>query len=97
MRVISRKTLREFWIRHADSEQALKAWFFEVQSAKWTSPSTIKTFYPTASILSDNRVVFRIRGNAYRIIVKVNYDYGLIYIRFVGTHAEYDKIDAFRI
>jgi mRNA interferase HigB len=93
MRVLSRKTLREFWINHSDSEGALKAWFSEAVSAQWKSPTDIKKEYPHASILPKNRVVFNIKGNTYRMVVKVNYDYGQIFIRFVGTHAEYDKID----
>ena len=94
MRVFARKTLREFWNNHSDSEDALKAWFSEAESSQWESPSDIKNKYPHASILPDNRVVFNIKGNNYRLVVKINYDYGQIFIRFVGTHAEYDKIDA---
>jgi mRNA interferase HigB len=94
MRVIARKTLREFWNNHSDSESALKAWFWEAQNSRWKSPSEIKKKYPHASILPDNRVVFNIKGNTYRLVVKINYDYGQVFIRFLGTHAEYDKIDA---
>lgn len=94
MRVIARKRLREFWNNHSDSEGALKAWFSEAENTKWRSPADIKIKYPHASILPDNRVVFNIKGNNYRLVVKINYDYGQVFIRFVGTHAEYDKIDA---
>lgn len=94
MRVFARKTLREFWNNHSDSEDALKAWFSEAENSQWESPSDIKNKYPHASILPDNRVVFNIKGNHYRLVVKINYDYGQVFIRFVGTHAEYDKIDA---
>ncbi|MCA1746985.1 MAG: type II toxin-antitoxin system HigB family toxin [Bacteroidales bacterium] len=94
MRVIARKTLREFWNNHSDSEDALKAWFWEAQHSRWKSPAHIKKKYPHASILPDNRVVFNIKGNTYRLVVKINYDYGQVFIRFAGTHAEYDKIDA---
>ncbi|WP_114985826.1 type II toxin-antitoxin system HigB family toxin [Cyclonatronum proteinivorum] len=97
MRIIARKTLRDFWIIHPDSESALKAWFFEAERSKWSSPHIIKKKYPSASILPDNRVVFNIKGNKYRLIVKINYDYGQVFIRFVGTHAEYEKIDASKI
>ena len=93
MRVFARRTLRDFWIIHTDSEDALKAWFSEAEASKWKSPSDIKRTYPYASILPDNRVVFNIKGNTYRLVVKINYDYGQVFIRFVGTHAEYDKID----
>ncbi len=94
MRIFARKTLRNFWIKHSDYEEALKAWFSEAENSRWESPVDIKIKYPHASILPDNRVVFNIKGNKYRLIVKINYDYGQIFIRFVGTHAEYDKIDA---
>jgi len=97
MRIISRSTLRLFWEKHSNSEQALKSWYQEAQRSKWSSPNEIKKEYPSASIIADNRVVFNIKGNSYRLIVKINYDYGVIWIRFVGTHAEYDKIDASKI
>ncbi|MDD2451497.1 MAG: type II toxin-antitoxin system HigB family toxin [Dysgonamonadaceae bacterium] len=96
MRIIARKTLKEFWEKseYADSEQALKAWFDEASQAKWQTPNDIKAQYKSASILRDSRVVFNIHGNKYRLIVKINYDLGVIYIRFAGTHKQYDKIDA---
>ena len=94
MRVFARKTLREFWTNHSDSEDALKAWFSEAENSQWEAPFDIKKKYPRASILPDNRVVFNIKGNNYRLVVKINYDYGQVFIRFVGTHAEYDKINA---
>lgn len=94
MRVFSRRTLREFWKKHSDSEEALKAWFSEAEHSNWETPPDIKNFYPNASILPDNRVVFNIKGNTYRLIVKINYDYGHVFVRFIGTHAEYDKVEA---
>lgn len=94
LRVIAKKILRDFWEVHADSEQQLKAWYQETSKAEWTGPNQIKTQYPSASFLADNRVVFNIKGNHYRLIVKINYDHQMIWIRFIGTHAEYDKIDA---
>jgi mRNA interferase HigB len=97
LRVISKKILREFWEKHSDSEQQLKSWFQETSNAEWNSPDDIKIEYPSASILSNNRVVFNIKGNKYRLIVRINYDYKMAWIRFVGTHAEYDKIDANKI
>lgn len=97
MRVIAKRTLRDFWEKHADSEQQLKAWYNEAEEADWKSPNEIKKDYPSASILEDNRMVFNIKGNRYRLIVKINYNYGVVWIRFVGTHAEYDKIDATKI
>lgn len=97
MRIIAKSTLREFWVKHADSEQALKSWYQEADRSLWMSPNDIKAEYPSASILANNRVVFNIKGNSYRLIIKINYDYRMIWIRFIGTHAEYDKIDATKI
>ena len=97
MRVIAKKTLREFWQKHKDCEQQLKSWYQETSKAKWKSPKDIKREYPSASFLADNRVVFNIKGNHYRVICKINYDYLIVWIRFVGTHANYDTIDATKI
>ncbi len=94
MRVIAKKIIREFWEKHSDSEQQLKSWFQEASNSNWKNPNQIKKEYPSASILKDNRIVFNIKGNNYRLIVKLNYDYQMIWIRFIGTHAEYDKINA---
>jgi len=94
VRIIARSTLRAFWERHADAEQPLKAWFHDVSSMQWQTPADIKRVYANASILPNNRVVFNIKGNDYRLIVHVRYDIGIIFIRFVGTHQEYDKVDA---
>jgi len=94
MRIIAKKILREFWKSHPDTEQVFKSWYTDVKVARWTKPADIKKEYAAASILKDNRVVFNIKGNQYRIVVKINYDYEIVYIRFVGTHAEYDKINA---
>lgn len=94
MRVIARKTLKEFWAKHADSEPALKAWFHEAKSNRWKSFADIKSRYRSADALPGNRVVFNIKGNTYRLIVHLHYCTGLVFIRFIGTHAEYDRIDA---
>lgn len=94
MRVIAQRTLREFWLSHPDAEQPLKAWFREVQAAKWSSPHDIKERYRSASVVGGNRVVFNIAGNRYRLVVRLNFAYGIAYIRFVGTHRDYDRIDA---
>ena len=94
MRIFSRGTLRDFWLNHADSEQQLKAWYEEATNDNWNSPADIKRKYPSASILPDNRVVFNIKGNSYRLIVKFNFEKQWAFIRFLGTHAAYDKIDA---
>jgi mRNA interferase HigB len=94
LRVIAKKTLRDFWQKYPDCEQQLKAWYQETDAATWKGPKDIKKQYPSASILSNNRVVFNIKGNHYRLIVKFNYNYQFEWIRFVGTHAQYDKLDA---
>ena len=94
VRVIAKKALREFWLKHSDSEERLKAWHNEAEGANWKTPQNIKNEYPSASILQDNRVVFNIKGNNYGLVVKINYDFSIVWIRFIGTHAEYDKIDA---
>ena len=94
MRVIAKKILREFWTKHSDCEQQLKAWYQETSNAEWKNTNEIKLEYPTASIIGDSRIVFNIKGNSYRLIVKINFDYQMIWIRFIGTHAEYDKINA---
>lgn len=97
MRIIAKKILREFWQKHPDCEQQLKAWFHETSKVEWKSSKDLKRVYHSASILSDNRVMFNIKGNHYRLIVRINYDYQMIWIRFIGTHAEYNKIDAIKI
>ena len=95
MRVISRSTLVRFWVRYPDAEQPLRAWFTEVQSARWRGPADVRARYGSADFVAGNRVIFNIRGNNYRLVVAVKYaPLFLVYIRFVGTHAEYDQIDA---
>jgi mRNA interferase HigB len=97
LRIIAKKTLRGFWIKYPDSEQQLKAWYQEADAASWKGPKDIKQNYPSASFLADNRVVFNIKGNHYRLIVRINYHYQTLWIRLIGTHAQYDKIDATKI
>ena len=97
MRVIAKKILREFWERQNDSEEQLKTWYNEALKSIWTSPIDIKSEYPTASILKSGRVVFNICGNKYRLIVQINYLRKWVFIRFIGTHKKYDKIDANKI
>lgn len=94
MRIIAKKTLKDSWETHADAEQALRAWYHEVLHADWKAPQEIKAHYRSADILPDNRIVFNIKGNHYRLIVKIHYNTGIVFIRFVGTHADYDRIDA---
>ena len=94
MRIISIASLKQFWETHNQAEQPLKAWVDEVKKAQWKMPQDIKDKYRLADFLSNNRVVFNIKGNDYRLIVAVAYRFQAVYIKFVGTHAEYDKIDA---
>lgn len=94
MRIISRRTLREFWARHPNAGQPLLAWYREVEKEDWDTPTKLKDRYPSSSIVGRDRVVFHIKGNSYRLVVRINYPKRLVYIRFVGTHSEYDRIDA---
>ena len=93
MRVIARSTLRAFWEQHSNIRQALEAWYHDAKRSVWKSPADIKAIYRNASIVANNRVVFNIKGNQYRLVVAVNYKFGIVYIRFVGTHQEYNHID----
>lgn len=97
MRIIARSTLKLFWIKYIDAEQPVKAWFEIVKASIWEKPNDIKEVFRSADILSNSRVVFNIKGNKYRLIVSVRYDLKIVYVRFIGTHAEYDKIDAVNI
>jgi len=96
MRIIAVGTLRDFWLRpgRGDSEQPLRAWVNIVRSAKWSKPTDVKAMFNSADTIGRNRVVFDIGGNKYRIVAAVHYRGQGVYIRFIGTHAEYDKIDA---
>jgi mRNA interferase HigB len=93
MRIIAKKTLREFWGRHGNAEEPLLAWYREVLKEDWDTPARVKEKYRNASIVGDNRVIFNIKGNDYRLVVRINYPARIVYVRFVGTHAEYDAID----
>ena len=94
MRIISRKVLREFWDKYPAARQSLQAWSDDVRRAQWQCPADIKAVYWNASFLANNRVVFNIKGNTYRLIVVIQSAHGIVYIRFVGTHRDYDRIDA---
>lgn len=94
MRVIALRTLRVFWERHPDAEPALQAWYHDVKQAAWRTPADIKSVYRSASLVGNNRVVFNVKGNEYRLVVAVQYQLGIVYIRFVGTHQDYDRVDA---
>ena len=90
-RIIAKKTLREFWEKHADSEEYLKTWHETAKTSDWKKPNDVKKTYAHASIIANERVVFNIKGNSYRLVVKFNYKRQWAFIRFIGTHAEYDK------
>lgn len=94
MRIISKKTLKNFWEQHPDAKGPLEAWVDEAKHAEWRSSHDIKARYSRASILGNKRVVFDIKGNDYRLIVSVSYKFSAVYIKFIGTHADYDKVDA---
>ena len=91
MRLVGKELLAQFAKEHADIRGPLNAWIFEVDEANWAGPADVKARYPTASFLSDNRVIFNIKGNTYRIETKVSYEITVVLVRRVGTHAEYSK------
>ncbi len=97
MRILSIKTLKDFWSHYNDSEQALRAWYSEAKKASWKTPKQIKEKYNSASIIGNNRIVFNICGNKYRLIVAIKYEFSIVFIRFIGTHLQYNKINAERI
>lgn len=94
MRIIALATLREFWVKHPDALEPLSAWYAITSRVRWTSPAEVKAPYRNASFLTGNRVVFNIKGNDYRLVVAMHYNRQIAYVRFVGTHRQYDQIDA---
>lgn len=94
MRIVAIKTLRDFWTKYPTAEQPLRAWLDEVGRAEWGSPADIKAHYRSASFLHNRRVVFNIKGNDFRLIVSVAYRFEAVYVKFVGTHEQYDQVDA---
>ena len=97
MRIIARKTLIKAWTKYRDAEQPLRAWYKEAVAAAWSTPEDIRARYHTASVVGDDRVVFNLRGNRYRLVIAINYEAKIVYIKFFGTHAEYDKIDVTKV
>ena len=93
MRVIAKRHLVDYWTKYPATEQPLKSWYDEVNKAEWEKPQDIKQQYATASFVANNRVVFNIKGNSHRLIVAVAYRFGAVYIKFIGTHQQYDQID----
>ena len=94
MRVISRKPLREFAGKHPQAKTPLDAWFAEASRARWSSFADVKATYGSADVVAGNRVIFNLGGNKFRLVVKIAYPFQTVFVRFVGTHAEYDRIDA---
>lgn len=97
MRIIALRVLRDFWSSHPDAEIPLRSWYAAPSRAAWRSPADVKAAYRNASFIANNRIVFNIKGNDYRLVVALHYNRGMIFIRFVGTHREYDRIDASKI
>jgi mRNA interferase HigB len=93
-RIFAKSTLKAYWEKRPETEQYLKTWYDTAMNADWRTPNEVKQTYVNASILKDSRIVFNIKGNAYRLVVKFNFDKQWIFVRFIGTHSEYDKIDA---
>ncbi len=93
-RIIAKKTLRDFWEKHSDAEQYLKTWYETTKDSIWRTPNDVKQTYTNASILKGSRIVFNIKGNDYRLVVKFNFKRQWAFIRFVGSHKDYDKINA---
>jgi len=94
MRIIAKSTLKEFWLKYTDSEQALLSWYKVARQATWKNFNDVKEQFGTCKILGNDRIVFKVKGNNYRLVVKVTFTNQIIWIRFIGTHAEYDSIDA---
>ena len=97
MRVIAVKTLRDFCVKHPQAKQSLLSWHDEACKANWQQPTDIKRHFASASFVGHNRVVFNIKGNDFRLIVAIAYKMGIVYIKFIGTHAQYDAVDATRV
>jgi mRNA interferase HigB len=93
VRIVARRTLQEFWNTHADAEQPLRAWYHDVRKAHWSSPADVRRVHANASIVGENRIVFNIGGDKYRLVVAVDYRYRMCYVRFIGTHKAHDRID----
>jgi len=97
MRVLAKRTLRDFWNQYPDAEEPLLAWFREAEAANWKAPANVKAQYRSASFPGGHRVIFNIKGNDYRLVAKINYPYSMVYIRWIGTHRAYDQIDVMEV
>ncbi|MCB5945386.1 type II toxin-antitoxin system HigB family toxin [Acidocella sp. KAb 2-4] len=94
MQIIAKRTLRLFWEKHPRAEAPLRAWFATVSAAQWKAPADVRAQFGSADFVADSRVIFDIAGNNFRLVAHVSYGFGRVLVKFVGTHAEYDKIDA---
>lgn len=96
MRIIAFRTLKEFWEnpKYADAEVSLRSWYHEAKNSVWKNSNELKQQYKNASIIGDSKVVFNIKGNKFRLVVSIDYDFQVIYIRFIGTHKQYDQFNA---
>ena len=97
MRILALRVLRDFWNMHPDAEIPLRSWYAAASRATWRGPADVKAAYRNASFIANNRIVFSVKGNDYRLVVAVHYNRSMMFIRFVGTHREYDRIDASKI
>jgi len=97
MRIVAKGTLRAFWERFREAKEPLQAWYREVEKEDWDGPARLKVKYRNASIIKGNRAVFNIKGNDYRLVVEINHQHRVVYVRFVGTHAEYDKVNVEKV
>ena len=97
MRIIAKRTLKEYWVSHASCRKELEEWYAVAIKANWSTPKDVKGSFPKASVVGNSRIVFNIVGNRYRLVVKFAYKTGIGYVRFIGTHAEYDNIDVTKI
>lgn len=94
MRIIAKSTLRDYWIENKDAEQSLLSWYKVASKAKWSNFNQVKQQFGTCKVLGNDRIIFKIKGNKYRLVVKISFENQLIWIRFIGTHSEYDSINA---
>jgi mRNA interferase HigB len=94
VKIVARKTLEAYWARHAETQRPLSEWLRIVRGARWASMRDVKAAFPKASVITSARAVFNIHGNNYRLIVEINFRVQVVFIRFIGTHKEYDAVDA---
>ncbi len=94
MNIYNKSTLKNYWLKHSTAKKSLELWYFDVLSKNWKKPNDVKKDYATSSIIGNHRIVFNIKGNDFRLVVEFNYKKGWGFVKFIGTHAEYDKVNA---